>query len=455
MRKTSIRRSLCIAMATLTAIGFTACGSTNAARNEARVEHASETTYENTVTEDTVTGGASTTDPAAESFTRAYEDSAADKYPDADFIEKIDNGTFIIIERDRQTKTINVTIYNIVKDEVINEFTVDSGGESLLTPEIFEGRGFGFIIPGTYQQPGAIAYYYDTEGNLVSTFEKRFETRLNDSYMLAPDGSALYAVVNDREQCACGYDFKADYTTQIYKIYADGTDEVIGDYDSHYDLYPLGVTDEGKIVFAYHYDEHDKVVKTHEEYEKLEFVSIEELEKLQGGGEKEDDGKIVESGYVLMDAADDSAHELEKICLTNTYCEHYFVRGNNIILTNDDEILRLAPDQNGQYKETHYETPVGIKGYYTSLYVSSSGDYVVFPQYTEDCKDTTVNVLHFSGDKADLIFSEYYEGWNIEIKAVYRITYFDEETGDFYGYYDETAEGGTRNLRYEANAYGE
>ena len=67
--------------------------------------------------------------------------------------------------------------------------------------------------------------------------------------------------------------------------------------------------------------------------------------------------------------------------------------------------------------------------------------------------DTTVNVLRFDGDKAELIFREYYEGKRIEFRAVFRITYFDEETGDFYGYYNETTEGGARNQTYIANVY--
>ena len=502
MRKTELRRTFCIVMAALTTISLAACGGANRSNNNVReldtvVEitidspdesvEASDETGERRTTKSTETtredadGSETSTDisdskSGADTFTRAYEGSAADKYPNAEFIEKISDGRFIIINRDRQADTVNVIIYDIVKDEVIKEITVDSEGESLLTPTVFEGKGFGFIIPGKYREPGAKAYYYDTEGNLVNTFEVHFEPDLNDSYVLAPDGSALYAVVNDRVQCACGYDFKADYTTQVYKVYPDGSTEKLANFDSHYSLAPFGVTDDGRIVFVFRYDEHDLVVKTHKEYEmgnvipldeikmvKIEdtesdgetdddvIISVDELKKKLN--EKEDDGKKVEAGYALMNTDSNASHELEKIYLTNHFYVHYFVRGNNIILTDDDEVLRLHPDQNGEYKATHFETPVGLKNYYESLYVSPSGDYVVFPQYTEERMDTTVNVLRFDGDKADLIFQEYNEGKKIDFHAVFLITYFDEETGDFYGYYDETREGGARRQMYKANVY--
>ena len=460
MKKTSLRRALCLAMAVFTAMSLTACGTKKTEMNEREPVAVAEVAAE---------------------LTRAYEGSAADKYPNAEFIEKISDGRFIIINRDRQAETVNITIYDIVKDEVINEIVVDSDGESLLTPTIFEGRGFGFIIPGKYREPGANAYYYDTEGNLVNTFEVHFDPELNDSYVLAPDGSALYAVVNDRVMCACGYDFKDDYTTQVYKVYPDGSIEELANYDSHYNLAPLGVTDDGRIVFMFRYDERDLVVKTHKEYEmgygRGSDITIEELKNVNLNyiqydfdeeddeaifdieevkkqlRESEDDIKIVESGYALMNTDSKESHELEKIYLTKNFYDHVFVRGNNIILTNDDEVLRLHPDQNGQYKDTHYETTVGLKNFYESLYVSPGGDYVVFPQYTEEHMDTTVNVLRFDGDKAELIFREYYEGKRIEFRAVFRITYFDEETGDFYGYYNETTEGGARNQTYIANVY--
>ena len=109
------------------------------------------------------------------------------------------------------------------------------------------------------------------------------------------------------------------------------------------------------------------------------------------------------------------------------------MRGNAVILVSDTSIIRVSPDKNGEYKECKFEDNVGLKGYYTNLYVSATGDYVVYPTYSEEFQDTEVNVLHFDGDKAEVIFEKNQEGWKVEFDPRYRLAFFDEVTGDFCG----------------------
>lgn len=81
-------------------------------------------------------------------------------------------------------------------------------------------------------------------------------------------------VVDDREVCACGFDLKADFTTQIYKLYPDGTEVKLADYDSHYIIYPVGTLDNGNLVLAFNYNPKDREVLSHAEYERLYSLAV-------------------------------------------------------------------------------------------------------------------------------------------------------------------------------------
>ena len=452
MRKTALKKAICITMATLLTGCFTGCGEgkTAAATNyETGVAVEASETIEATVGSAEVSE--ETTEIVSEPKERVYKGIIAGKFPDADFIEQIADGRFVILDRDKYDGSTEVTVYDACTDSVLNTFKVVDCSEMFLTPVIFEGKGFGFITPyGNRKEAVVYGYYYDTDGNLVNKFEKEYDPELNGSYALASDGSAMYVVLNDRVQCACGYDFNVNYTTKILKVYADGSEDMLNEFDSHYAMNPLGTTDDGRLMVIYTYDPRDKVQKTHEEYERGESISIDEV---LNPDESENSELKGERGLAFINTGKDDSHDLEKFYDLKRYYEHIFVRGNAVILVSDTSIIRVSPDKNGEYKECKFEDSVGLKGYYTNLYVSAIGDYVVYPTYSEEFQDTEVNVLHFDGDKAEVIFEKNQEGWKVEFDPRYRLAFFDEVTGDFCGRYSENAEGGVRDEMYLENAF--
>ena len=445
MKTTEIKKYLCIGMATVSALCSVACGTQNApvaqtaeasALSVAAVLPAEPTPV---ITEvPTITTAA---EPAAQNVTRAIEGTAVDRFPDADIIEEIAAGRYVVITEDTQYSRCSVQVYDISTDTVLNDFYVYNLHYNNMEPIIFEGRGFGFVTKGrVYDNTGLYAYYYDTEGNVVNEFHKDLKY-YNYSYALAPDGSALYVAENDREQCACGYDFKADYTTQIYAVYDKDNYELIAEYDSHTDLYLLGTTSDGKLIVNYHYDPNEKVILTHEQYE------IQGSLAAQTGST--DPG--IEDGIELIDIAGNQTPKM--IFQADTFYSHVFVRGDKIIQASDERMVWLCPDENGNYFVYRYDTVIGRKNIYTDFYVSVDGNYAVYPTYNDDETDTTVNIVYFDGDQITPVFSKLYPDCRIRFSNFEFVSMLDAETGDFYGRCDETFEGGQIGLTFKSNMY--
>lgn len=498
MKKLHLRKTLCIVAAIGLAFGVTACGENNTptlpvnkvpVTTEALSENNSIDEYseindlgENSTDDVSVSGadefndssasGADAINDSSESgeskasekvdikkpdVNRAYEGSVADRYPDASAITQIGEGRFIVLFRDKTNKTTEVLVYDINSDKELNRFTVNNLNAYVLEPIVYMDKGFGFITDYRTDNKGdgAYGYYYDIEGNLINKFNAEFNEITYYSFTLAPDGSAMYAVVSDRLQCACGFDFKADYTTKIYAEYPDGTEKLIKEFDSHYSLGLMGVSSDGKLAFAYSYNPNDLEIKTHEEYE-MGFgkaVSIEDLEAgLESTDKETSDEKQGERGYAIFDPNGNDT-ELQPIYQTNKYYEHTFFKGDAFILTSDDEIVYLYPDGTGNYKSSNIETTLGLKGYYTDVYVSSSGDYIVYPVYTEEFMDTTIVAMKFEGDKIIKVFEKKFDGWKIDFPENYNINYLDEETGDMYANYTDNVNEGNNNRLFSYNIF--
>ena len=452
MKKGSLRKTLCMAMATITLLSFTACG--NSGKTELNAENTvAELETENSIIpiEDVKPTALTTgTDSAGDldneaADSRKYTGTIVDKYPDADYIECIADGKFVIIYRDLKNYKTNITVYDIVNDKELNTSSIYNCDTYALIPVIYYGKGFGFITPHAGKNPGAFAYYYDTDGNLVNKFDKKLNSGLNGRYVLAQDGSALYMVVDDREVCACGFDLKADFTTQIYKLYPDGTEVKLADYDSHYIIYPVGTLDNGKLVLAFNYNPKDREVLSHADYERLYSLAVQ--------NSSEGDALKIEIGYAFMNTDDQADHELEKIHLTDRLYERVFINNDTITLINSmngKEILQISPDENGKFKGFRYEIPIEIKGNRTGIYISSTGKYVVIAVGHDD---TSINVLRLEDNKLNYIFEKKYDGWSIDINRDFRKVLLDEDTGDFFGRYFENDQNGFNEQLFHVNIF--
>ncbi len=428
-------KRLGLTLAAIATLSMTACGVSNSAapviiqeEPETVMQEVNETLPEETNEEQNVV--------------RAISETVYERFPDADFIEQISAEKYVVLYRSDTHISAEVKIYDVTKDKVMKSFKVYSD-DWFVKPVIYMDQGFGFISErGGVKNHGVDAVFYDIDGNLVNRFSKDFDMNLFSSYTFAPDGSAFYVSLNDNEMCACGYSFKTDYTTKIIAVYGDGSEELIKEFDSHTDLSFLGTTPDGKIVVRYQYDPNEKELHTHEEFER-EWMLIGENE----GKEK------VERGFALLDPKAGDEQELEKIYQYDGYFTEVVLRGDSIITADSNEIRKICPDENGVYQEIKYETEIGAEGYSFELYVSANGEFVAYPTYTDGFMDTTVNVLQFENGSADLAYSEFFEGKNIEFKQNYTISMLDEATGDLYGIYNETAEGGLRNQIFYVNIF--
>ena len=467
MKKTSLRRTLCLAMATITAVCFTACGSAKGATTNASAESAAsglaaqgiisivdvepETTTGATnettttgATNDTTTTGGATTNTATAAANRKFQGTIVDKYPDADFIESIADGKFVVLFRDVKQYRTNGVVYDINSDKELNSFTIYNCDTYSLCPVIFYGQGFGFITPHSGSKPGVYAYYYDTDGNLVNKYDRKNTTPFHSAAVLAPDGSALYVVDDDRVQCACGYDLKPDYTTQIYKVNPDGSEEKLAEYDSHYIIYPMEVTTEGRLVLVYNYNSMDKTGLSHQDYERLGMLA---------NRGSEGDAYIIENGYAFMDTNKDASHDLDKFYLADKMYTFNCIRGNSITIMDNEEIINFTPDANGQYKGYRYKPSFKLSGGSYDTYPTANGEYIVFSAHSQDLKDTTINVLHFENDNIDLIFEKTYAGYDVKIDRHYERVFLDVDTGDLFARLDETADDGARDMLYHENIF--
>lgn len=466
MKKASLRRTLCLAMATITAVCFTACGAKGAststsAENAASglaaqgiitvvdIEPDSSTSDPTTseATSETTTGetnATTTTGATAQAVNRKFQGTIVDKYPDADFIESIADGKFVVLFRDVKQYRTNGVVYDINSDKELNSFTVYNCDTYYLVPVIFYGQGFGFITPHGGAERGVYAYYYDTDGNLVNKFDRKNGKAANTISVLAPDGSALYVVADDRVQCACGYDLKPDYTTQIYKVKPDGSEEMLAEYDSHYIICPLGVTTEGRLVLVYNYNSMDKTGLSHQDYERLGMLAS----RSSAG-----DAYTYEIGYAFMNTDKNASHDLDKFYLSDKMYTFNCIRGNSITIMDNEEIINFTQDANGQYKGYRYKPSFKLSGGLYDTYPTANGEYIVFSAHSQDLKDTTINVLHFENDNIDLIFEKTYAGYDVKIDRHYERVFLDVDTGDLFARLDETADDGARDMLYHENIF--
>ena len=165
MKKGSLRKTLCMAMATITLLSFTACG--NSGKTELNAENTvAELETENSIIpiEDVKPTALTTgTDSAGDldneaADSRKYTGTIVDKYPDADYIECIADGKFVIIYRDLKNYKTNITVYDIVNDKELNTSSIYNCDTYALIPVIYYGKGFGFITPHAGTTPGVFAY---------------------------------------------------------------------------------------------------------------------------------------------------------------------------------------------------------------------------------------------------------------------------------------------------------
>ena len=369
------------------------------------------------------------------------------KFPDAYSFKTIGNGRYIILtDVDGRHNTTQIEVYDAASDTVVGTAQFNTYGEWWPDVVVYEGQGFGMITESHGNGGNSnsiIASYYDMDGNLLNAFVKSYERGwYYETYTLAPDGSALYVSLSDREQCACGFDFKADYVTRIYGVYGNNQEELIAEFDSHYSISIMGVRDDGKIAVRYYYDPNEKVILTHKEYETMSMLAA-------------PDKNPGESGLAFIDPDASADHSLEKVFKTEKYYGNEMCfKGNAFVLVSDDEIVRIAKDANGNYKETSYEVTIGADGVYFGgeALVSSNGKYVIFSTFSEDTNDTTVSVVHFDDDKAELVYESFNPNMRITFTE-YLATMFDESNGNLYGKFDDTSEGGRPNQPYFVNIY--
>ena len=450
MKARELKRLMCIA--TLSLVCITGCANAN---TTVSVQTSPAETGETVVSSETETnetgenetGTVSETSEAPTQAAIAVNVDIRSKFPDAFSFEIIGDGRYIILtDVDGRHTTTQIQVYDAASDTVVGTAEFNNYGEWWPQTVVYEGQGFGMITESHGDGGNSnsiIASYYDMDGNLLNKFVKSYERGwYYETYTLAPDGSAMYVSLSDREQCACGFDFKANYVTRIYGVYGDNKEELIAEYDSHYSIGILGVRDDGKIAVRYYFDPNEKEIRTHKEYETLSMLA--EPDKIPG-----------ESGLAFIDPGASADHSLEKVFKTEKYYGNAMCfKGNAFVLASDDEIVRIAKDANGNYKETSYDVTIGAEGVYFGgeVFVSPNGEYVIYSTFSEDTNDTTVNVVHFNEDKAELVYENFNPNMRITFTE-YLATMFDESNGNLYGKFDDTSEGGRPNQPFFVNIY--
>ena len=242
----------------------------------------------------------------------------------------------------------------------------------------------------------------------------------NSSYAFAPDGSAFYVTSTDREQCVCGYDLKEDYTTQVYIVHDTANYGLLSEFDSHTDVHLFGTTKDGKLIFSFHHDPGERdTAKTHDAFENDPCDPYMQFRKENGFG------FIDPAGYEI------DTPELAVLYESGVYYDQVFIRGNTVILANNDEIVRLDPEKNDEYRDTVYTIPGGMTGYNDNIYLSYDGDFIVYPIYQNSFQDTELHVLKYEGDSYSEIFEQEYND-NILLDPDY-FAFMDVPNGITYG----------------------
>ncbi len=449
MKAREFKRLLCAA--TLSLVCITGCANANTTvsvqTTEVEVGETVVSSEEQSEVGENETVTTSETSEAPTQAAVAVNVDIRNKFPDAYSFEIIGNGRYIILtDVDGRHNTTQIQVYDATTDTVVGTAKFNNYGEWWPQVVVYEGQGFGMITEShgnAGKSHSVIASYYDMDGNLLNEFIKSYDANwYYETYTLAPDGSAMYVTLSDREQCACGFDFKADYVTRVYAVYGNDREDLIAEYDNHYSISILGVRDDGKIAVRYYYDPNEKEIRTHQEYETMSMLATSDKEP-------------GESGLAFIDPDVNADHSLEKVFKTEKYYGNAMCfKGNAFVLASDDEIVRIARDANGNYKETSYVVTIGADGVYFGgeTLVSPNGEYVIYSTFSEDTNDTTVSVVHFDEDKAELIYENFNENMRITFTE-YLATMFDESNGNLYGKFDDTSDGGRPNQPYFVNIY--
>lgn len=410
---------ICLTMVAISAFSTVACGNANTATEpDAAVYAAAEPA--------TVSGNADTPDiqePQNTSEKDTTQVRIANRYPDADFIEMIAENRYIILNDDQDEHNTYIRVFDSEKNTIISNITVDNQNTYRVRPYIIKDKGFGIVTENTTAASNVKAYFYDTDGNLINTFFKILANHevCKSSYAFAPDGSEFYVTSTNRDQCVCGYDLKDDYTTQVYIVHNTTDYELLSEFDSHTDVHLYGTTADGKLIFSFHYDPFERDPnKTHDAFENNPGDPYMQFREENGFGFMDPTGYEIDTP------------ELAPLYDSDIYYDQVYIRGNSIILANNERIVRLDPDNNGEYLEQVYSIPGGLTGLNDDIYLSYDGDYVVYPIYKNSYGDTEVHILKYEGNSYSEIFEQEYEK-QIKFEPEFWISYVDVSDGILYG----------------------
>ncbi|MCR5209078.1 MAG: hypothetical protein K6C99_02580 [Lachnospiraceae bacterium] len=379
-------------------------------------------------------------------------------FPDADLIKLIDDDLFVVVDYNFSKNSTDIQIYDASKDSIVNDFSVAEVSYSIV-PKIIDGQGFGVAFDYTKysgNDNGVIGFYYSIKDNEVTKFETTFDKEWNywDSCAFAPDGSAMYILLDDRSICACGYNFNPDFKTRLIEVNADGSgDNTIVEYDHHTSLQLTGTTDDGRLVVTYTEDPNDYPHRTHEEFEMMSLQALNsdtEPGKIEHGLAFIDPGNFTDPDQtsVIKEAA------MDKITVLPDGCRQMVYRQGSFICFTDDKIIKLAPDSNGVINEAVYDCniPDNVEYFsYEDKYVSSNGDYVVFSARYKDKTGSMLYIIHFDNDDVKTVLEEANDSKMIDLTDYYGPVIFDEEDGVFYARYDDTSTDNMERNPYQIN----
>ena len=408
----STTKYLCLTLAAISSLSTAACG------NSA------------TTGPDTTVYASAEPEPTSEKSSGAEKKiTVAERYPDAEYIEMIAENRYIVQNNDVNDHKTYIRVFDSENNTVVNSITVDNQNTYMIRPYIINGCGFGIVTENSTINSNVKAYFYDTDGNLVNSFFKNLENHeaFNSSYAFAHDGSAFYVTSTDRDQCTCGYTRNDDYTTQVYIVHNTSDYELLSEFDSHTDVELYGTTEDGKLIFSYHHDtgERDTWI-THDDFEKNPGDPYMQFREQNG------------FGFIDSTESETDTPELVHLFEGDDYYDQVYIRRNSVIFANNDEIVRMDPDD---YCGHVYDIPGGLTGYNDDIYLSYDGDYIVFPIYKNQFQDTELHVLKYDGNSYTEIFEQEYN-----YKIMFRpdedeIAFLDVTNGILYGYIDNAQPG--------------
>ncbi len=441
MKTANIRKTVCIAAAVISA-SLASCGKVNTP--ETPVAAPAAAAQDGVTTDIQADDGNAVIQPDIQTVTDSETASSViDRFSDADYIEKIADGRYLVMYRDYAVD--KAIVYDAKSDTQINECRVECGSNIFNVPVIYQDKGFGFIVPHDMEST-VNGYYYDINGELVNDFVMDIGTHWDSESTLAPDGSAMYVVLSDKaDSDIIGFtdnDGVADKkfkncNTQIYAVYADGEEKQLAQFDAHTDFYSIYATADGEhIALDYFY---------HPEFREGFDAPV-----------KADKGEPDEFGIGLISTKGYTDNEMKKIYTNEKRLEDLYVNDDKFTVIYKDEVIRLVSDENGEYSEAHYPVSIGDGSSAPEAYISASGDYMAYPTYTSydnDVKDTQVNVVRFEDGEAVNVYQKQHDGWFVHFRHEYELTMIDEQSGELVGGYDDLTTAGKCGQVYRANIF--